>query len=82
MLREQSIVRICPNMPRMACWNLRKEVVRISHEERRLVLGHLGVEQDLGRLGHAGYRLDTEMTEGRECPSIEICGNEFSTGFG
>src|ERR1700712_1875167 len=69
-------------MPGMRGWNLGKEIIRVPDENRRSVLGHLLMEENLGSLGHAGYGLDTEMTECGNHPGIEIRRNEITASFG
>jgi hypothetical protein len=50
MLCKQGVMRICEDMPWMAGWDFREEVVRVSDKKRRSILGHLRVEEYLRRL--------------------------------
>src|SRR5690349_21449239 len=63
VLCKQCIVGIYEDMPRMTARDFGEEVIRISDKDRRFVLRHLRVEEDLRSLGHAGNSFYAEMTQ-------------------
>ncbi len=70
MLSEQAVVGIRPNVPGMRGRNIGEEIIGISTKDGRSITRELGVKEDLRRLRHAGDRLDAEVAEGRDGPSI------------
>ena len=81
MLSEKRIVRVRPDVPWVASWNFRKEIIRVADKEGRLVLWHLGVEKDLRSLRHAGNGFHAKVAESGNRPGIEISGYEVATIF-
>jgi hypothetical protein len=81
VLCEQSVMCIDKNVPRVAGWDLGEEIIRVANEYGRSVLRHLRMEKNLGRLRHARYSFNTEVSKCGNRPGIEISWNEIATSF-
>jgi hypothetical protein len=81
MLSKQSVVCIDPDVPRMAGGDLGKEIVGVANENRRTILWHLRVEENLRSLRHARNRFYAEVSKCRYGPGIKVGSNKFSSVF-
>lgn len=64
------------NVPGVGGGHAGEEVVAVADHHAGFVEGHLGVEEDLRELGHAGDGLYAEVAEGGDGPSVLEGGDE------
>ena len=73
---EQGVVGVDEDVPRVRGGHVREEIVGVADHEAGFVERELGVEEDLGDLGHAGDGLYGEVAEGVYGPGVLEGGDE------
>ena len=72
MLSEESVMSVDKNVPWVTGRYFGEEVIRVSDKDWGTILWHLGMEENLRRLGHARYRFYAEVSEGCDIPGILV----------